>query len=233
MKRIQYYSPIWLVLTLACLMAPVTPLCAREAGARPEINQPYTNPDYDAWVGRFERSGREVFDKRHEIVAAMGLEPGMAVADIGAGTGLFTRLFATVVGPTGKVYAVDVSRVFIQNVLRTGREQGLKNIEGIVNTQTDVLLRPASIDLAFICDTYHHFEHPKSTLRSIHRALRPGASLIVIDYQKIAGISSPWVMEHIRAPKEAVIHEVEAAGFRLIEENKLLQDNYFLRFRKS
>jgi len=226
-------STVWLLLGLAALAPLFGPLRAQESGARPEINRPYVDPDYETWVSRFERPGREVYDKRHEIVAALGLNPGMAVADIGAGTGLFTRLFAAKVAPTGTVYAVDVSRIFIDNILRTSKERGLSNVKGIVNTQTDVKLPVDSIDFAFVCDTYHHFEQPAPTLQSIHRALQTGGIMVIIDFRKIAGVSSSWVMGHVRADKGTVIREVEAAGFRLIEDKDLLRDNYFLRFKKS
>lgn len=216
------------------LLGLVPPAWSAEApGARPEINQPYTNPDFQEWVGRFERPGREVYDRRHEIVQAVGLWRGAAVADIGAGTGLFTRLFARSIGPEGKVYAVDISREFVRNIQRVARAEGLANVEGIVNTQTDVRLPPRSIDIAFICDTYHHFEQPKPTLASIHRALRPDGALIIVDYRRVEGQSSAWVLEHVRADQQAVIREVEAAGFRFVEEKGFLRENYFLRFVRS
>ncbi|HAJ92458.1 MAG TPA: SAM-dependent methyltransferase, partial [Gammaproteobacteria bacterium] len=71
----------------------------------------------------------------------------MAVADIGAGTGLFTRLFLSAVEPGGTVYAIDISSTFIENILRSCREQGLSNVKGIVNSQTDIGLPANSINL--------------------------------------------------------------------------------------
>ena len=81
------------------------------------------DPDWQRWVNTFERPGREVYDRRHAIVAASKVRPGMTVADIGAGTGLFTRLFAPAVEPDGTVYAIDISSTFIDNILRTCREK--------------------------------------------------------------------------------------------------------------
>jgi predicted methyltransferase len=209
------------------------PLLPPEQSVRPGINKHYENPKFQDWVNRFERPGREVYDKRYDVIDATGVKPGMAVADIGAGTGLFTRLFSARVGPKGQVIAVDISRVFVENVLRIAKEQGLKNIEGIVNTPRNVSLSPDSIDLAFVCDTYHHFEYPESTLKSIRHALRPEGALIVIDFRKIPGFSSPWVMNHVRTDKKTVIKEIGAAGFKLIEERPLLRSHYFLRFIKT
>ncbi len=205
---------------------------AEEQSVRPGINRYYENPDWRQWVNAFERPGREVYDKRHAIVDATGIVPGMAVADIGAGTGLFTRLFAERVGPQGRVYAVDISRPFIENIVRSSRDQGLTNVEGIVNSQKDAALPPDSIDLAFLVDTYHHFEYPASMLSSIHRSLRPDARLIVIDFRRDPRHSSKWVMGHVRAGKSAVIDEITKAGFRLIDDKALLRTNYYLVFTR-
>jgi ubiquinone/menaquinone biosynthesis C-methylase UbiE len=199
---------------------------------RPGINSYYQNPDWQQWVDTFEREGREVYDKRYAIVEASGVRQGMTVADIGAGTGLFSRLFAHRVGPHGKVYAVDISRPFVENIVRTSREQGLDNIEGIVNNDKETLLPPASINLAFLVDTYHHFEYPGSMLSSIRKALNPGARLIIIDFHRDPQRSSRWVMGHVRAGKERVIEEVTAAGFHLIDDKPLLRTNYYLVFSK-
>lgn len=222
--------PIQAFLLYCCLLFPIG--YARDIGANPEINRPYLNPDIKEWVQRFETEGREVYDKRHEIMAATGVKPGMVVADVGAGTGLFTRLFSVKVGQTGKVIAVDISKPFIENILRTSKAQGLDNVIGLVNTQTDTRLSPNSVDLVFISDTYHHFEFPIPTVQSIRRALRPGGILVVIDFKRAEGVSSPWVMEHVRGGKAEVIKEIEAQGFKLIEDKDFLRDNYFLKFRK-
>jgi ubiquinone/menaquinone biosynthesis C-methylase UbiE len=206
---------------------------ADEPSVRPGINAQYEHPDFQRWQAAFEHSGREVYDRRRDIVAAAGVRPGMAVADIGAGTGLFTLLFAAAVGPTGRVQAVDISKVFVDNILRRSRQAGFGNVEGIVGSPRDVSLPPASVDLAFVCDTYHHFEYPRSMLQSIRRALRPGGTLVIVDYRRAPGQASPWILEHVRAGKETVSAEVSAAGFRLVGEPLLLRENYFLKFRKD
>lgn len=220
---------LFIILALTVAVAAPTFVYAA-AGANPAINAPYEDPEYGQWVERFEQPGREIYDRRQDIAAAAGVKAGMAVADIGAGTGLFSLLFAEEVGPRGKVYAVDVSREFVDNIVRRAREQGLENIFGVVNTQTSTELPPAAVDLAFLSDTYHHFERPAAMLVSIHRALRPGGRLVVIDFERSAGRSSAWVLGHVRADKAQVKREIEAAGFRLIEDRPLLEENFFLVF---
>ena len=221
-----------LALIALLLLACAVPAVARD-GADPAINQPYLDPDFAQWVKRFESPGREVYDQRAAIVTASGVKPGMHVADIGAGTGLFTLLFAHAVGPTGQVTAVDISPTFAANIRRRAQDQKLGNVSTRVNTQTDTGLPPASIDLVFVSDTYHHFEQPRAMLTSIHRALRDGGTLIVIDFERVEGKSTAWVLGHVRADKKQVIHEIEAAGFRLAADTGLLKENFYLRFEKG
>ena len=226
------YLPFALLAGCLGLALVFTPVGAQEQSLSPGINRQYEHPDWSHWVAAFENQGREVYARRHAIVAAAGVRPGMVVADIGAGTGLFTRLFATQVAPAGKVYAVDISATFIDNILRTCRELGLNNVEGIVDTARSTGLPEASIDLAFISDTYHHFEYPASMLASVQRALRTGGRLIILDFRRDPRINSPWIMTHVRAGKDAVIREVQAAGFRFVVEKPVLRSNYFLVFEK-
>ena len=230
MKTYLFRRQIILLLSGLLLVFSVT---AQEQSVRPGINRHFVNPDWQRWVNTFERPGREVYDKRLAIVAASQIRPGMTVADIGAGTGLFTRLFAPKVEPGGVVYAVDISSTFIDNILRTTREQGLTNVKGIVNTPVDVGLPADSIDLAFITDTYHHFEYPRQTMASIHQALRSDGRVIIIDFRRDPRFSSRWVMQHVRGNRVQVIEELQVAGFRLVDDKPLLRTNYFLEFVKA
>jgi predicted methyltransferase len=105
-------------------------------------------------------------------------------------------------------------------------------VVGVVNDPRHVRLPENSVDLVFISDTYHHFEYPRSTLRSIHRALRPGGEMVVIDFKRIPGFSNPWVLNHVRAGESVVTAEITAAGFELVERLDFMQTQYYLRFRK-
>ena len=167
LKTLQRYFLIVVCLNITGL----SDLHAEEQSVRPGVNSYYMDPDWQQWVNRFESPGREVYDRRFDIVKASAVSPGMDVVDIGAGTGLFTRLFSKQVGADGKVYAVDISRAFVDNILRESLEKGLKNVEGVVSSPKDAMLETESIDLAFTVDTYHHFEYPQSMLVSIHKAV--------------------------------------------------------------
>jgi len=215
------------------VLAFAFPLYAQKTSVKPGINDSFETPKVPEYIERFEREGRDVFDHRNEVVAALGLKPGMAVADVGTGTGLFSRMFSPLVGDKGKVYAVDISDEFIAHVERVAKDLKQTNVVGVVCKPDSVELPANSADLVFICDTYHHFEFPHKTMRSIHQALKPGGQVVLIDFHRIEGVSNEWTLNHVRAGQEVFTKEIEDAGFRKIDEKKdLLKDSYFVRFEK-
>lgn len=221
------------LITLLGVLAFLLPAAAQETSVNPGINKNYENPDPGKFSERFEVEGREVYDNRDLIVEKLELKPGMTIADVGAGTGLFTRLMAPGVGPEGTVYAVDIAKTFVDHTVISSRVRGLTQVKGIVCTADDAKLPENSVDLVFICDTYHHFEFPAKTMASIHRALKPDGRLVILDFERIEGVSSDWIMGHVRAGKEVFRSEIEAARFELVEELDLFEENYFLVFRKA
>lgn len=205
----------------------------RDLSINPGINTSFLDPDVDTFVERFEREGREVYDNRERIVAACRITPGMTVADIGCGTGLFTRLLAQATGDEGRVFAVDIAPQFVQHVESDCREAGLTNVEGIVCQPNDVALPNDSIDVAFLCDTYHHFEFPHQTMASLHRALKPGGRVVLVDFHRIPGESSDWILSHMRAGQDTFVAEIQQCGFERLSEDDFLNENYLVVFARS
>ena len=230
--------PLGLLVALVALAGATAParVHAQEDSAAPGINDAYLAQDLkvEEWVERFEGESREIFRLRREIVAALGLGPGKDVADVGAGTGLFVPLMAEVVGADGQVFAVDISPVFSVHLRNRAAEAGLGNVSVVLAQERSVTLAPDSVDVVFVCDVYHHFEYPQDSLASILRALRPGGHFVVIDFERIPGVSRDFVFDHVRAGKEVFTREITDAGFEAVEEVALegLEENYFLRFRK-
>ncbi len=207
--------------------ATAAPLGAQQKESKPDAKKPPAKSDVEKQVQCLEGATREVVVKRDEIVAACELKPGMTVADVGAGTGLFTRLLAPKVGPGGKVFALEIKKDLVEHLQKTCREQKLDNVETLLSTPKSTELPPASIDMAFICDTYHHFDHPREMLASIRSALRPGGWLVNLDYHKAGKMK-----DHVRSDKKTVCAEIEAAGFTLVDENEKIPEHHFLRFTK-
>lgn len=226
-----------LLLVLGCLTSFAKETPAPETSAKPGINKNFLDPDLkvDEWLQKFEVESRELFHNRKELLAACGVKPGMTVADIGAGTGLYTRMFAEAVGDKGWVYAVDISPKFLEHIQARAKQEGQHNITSVLCPEDSVSLPPASIDLAFICDVYHHFEYPKASMASLARAMKPGATLVLVDFKRVEGVTSDWILSHVRAGKEVFRKEIEDAGLSFVEEVKIdgLKENYVLRFRKD
>ncbi len=223
---------------IATLIAlPVLFWSCHEASVNPGINTDFLNPDLDVdgMVERFETESREIAKERVRIADAVGIRRGQSVADIGAGTGLFTGLFASRVGAEGQVYAVDISAPFIEHLEAKIQDAGMSQVQAVLCKEDSVELPAGSVDVAFICDTYHHFEYPQSTMESLHSAVRPGGSLVVVDFHRVVGARGDWVLEHIRAGQDVFTSEIEAAGFRFVEEVEIegLEENYFLRFERK
>ena len=218
-------------LTLAvCVL--VSPAMAQEESAKPGVNKKYKNPDIQKSMKSLESENREVFKHRKEIIALLDLKPGLDVADVGAGTGFFSRMIAKEVGPDGAVYAVELARDFVENLKRIATEESLPNLKPIQCNEESTTLPAESVDLVFVCDTYHHIEFPYHTLDSIHQALRPKGQLVIIDYERIKGISPESRYEHVRCGKGTVTDEVKDAGFDFIEEIPLMKQQWIRRFQK-
>ncbi len=229
---------LWTALCLltACAGSPAAPLApGAEAPVRKGLNDRFLVEDLsvDDFVQIFELESREIAAKRSEILASMQIEPGDDVADVGAGTGLFLAPFSEAVGATGTVYAVDISTGFVEHLRERAQEEDLQNVEVVLCTEKDVLLPANSVDAVLICDVFHHFTSPTTTMGSIFRSVRPGGELFLVDFERIPGVSREWVIGHVWAGKETFRSLVEDSGFRFVEEIDVgLSENYMLRFRR-
>jgi SAM-dependent methyltransferase len=108
-----------------------------------------------------------------------------------------------------------------------------KNVVSVLGTERGIGLPPRSIDLAFLCDVYHHFEQPQPMLASIREALRDDGELFVVDFIREPGRSPEWVFAHVRAAEKTVSDEIAAAGFVLSSVDHSFRDSYALRFRRG
>ncbi len=232
MRRAMFLA---IFLATSILLGAFFPGCSASDPAGPkDINESFKDPGADPqrWVDRFEVESREVYAARAAILEAIGPETGDRVADVGAGTGLFVALIADRVGPEGKVYAVDISPSLVEHM--RSRFGDRPEVAVVASAEDSTRLEPGSVDRVFTSDTYHHFTYYEEMLASIHQALVPGGELVILDFERIPGVSAEWLLGHVRADKQTVIAEVEAAGFTLEEEVEVegLEENYFLRFRK-
>lgn len=196
-----------------------------------DINARYEEQnDAKQWAEQFERGSREVFRRRPEILAALGLRPGMRVADVGAGTGLFTLDLAKAVGSDGVVFAVDVQSYFLDHIGQKAKKGGHSNVQLVRATQESVKLDPASVDLVLMVDAYHHIEKPAPYLATLHAAIEPEGRLVIIDYDR-ENSDRAWLKDHLRGSADEFRAEIESAGFELVDRHEgVLEENFFFEF---
>jgi SAM-dependent methyltransferase len=192
------------------------------------------NINLDVWLERMEVGSRELYSARDAVVAAMRLKEGDVVADIGAGTGLYTLLFAEAVGPSGRIYAEDIEALFLDLIIQRTEDSGLENVTAVLGRENDVTLPENAVDVVFIADTYHYFGDREAVMKSVYRSLKPGGSLVIVDYDLKPGAERPDEKSHVRFGKAGVISEIEYIGFTLAGEPAVdgLEENYFVRFLK-
>jgi protein-L-isoaspartate O-methyltransferase len=179
------------------------------------------------WLERPERMQEERPDL---LLAELKLQPGMVVADIGAGSGYHVRRMADVVGKTGKVYAVDVQPQMVQMLSAIAREARYNQVKPVLSSVDNVKLPPASIDLALMVDVYHELEFPFEVMRSLVAALKPGGRVAFVEYRA----EDPNVpIKALHKMSEAQIRrEAEAVGLGWERTSKVLPWQHLVVFRK-
>lgn len=184
----------------------------------------------DRYIKALEAPTRDAWQQPEKVVATLALKPGESVADLGAGPGYFTLRFARAVGPTGKVYAVDISREMLDYLGKQAKAEHLLNIEPVLAQPHNPELPAASVDLIFICDTLHHISDRANYYSLLIRALKPGGRLVNIDFHKQPLPVGPPV--EMKIPKAEMIQEAEAAGFHLVRQYDFLKYQYYLVFER-
>jgi ubiquinone/menaquinone biosynthesis C-methylase UbiE len=197
--------------------------------ARPAAAQ-LANRTAEEWINSLETASRMQSLKTADTIAKLGLKPGQLVADIGAGTGVFSIRFAPVVRPGGKVYAEDVDEKLLEHILETAGEQGITNIETVYGDFDDPGL-PVPVDLAFINDVLHHIEHRDVFLKNLAGYLKPGGRVAIIDFKP--GQGGHTNQPELQVSQEQATAWMATAGLKPVEEIKdLFTDKWFVIYGK-
>ena len=175
-----------------------------------------------------ERSEREQEEAPEKALDAIGITPGMVIADVGCGTGYFTRRMAKRTGAGGKVYGVDIQPRMIESLKKNLASEGITNVEGIVSKEDDPMLPAGAIDLILMVDVYHEFGNPQVMLRKMREALKPTGRMVLLEYRK-EDPKVPIRFEHKMTVEEAKA-EIEAEGFRLDKVISTLPRQHILVF---
>ena len=222
------------------LLLTVLPLAfsmAASAQIAKKANEGYQTVEDRARVAKgLGGDDREERQKPRELLAAIGIEPGSTIADVGTGVGFMLPYFLERIGPEGKIYAEDIQQQFLDDVEKKKAEQGWSNVVTILGEQIDPKLPKGEIDLAFILDAYHHFNHPGDTMKMIGESLAPNGRVVMIDFYRSREhptMSAERLEGHIRNDRDGFKEEIEEAGFRLIRHFDHLPHQYVLIFQKK
>lgn len=178
-----------------------------------------------------ERPEREQEEKPALVMEALKIKPGEAVADLGAGTGYYTRRMAAKVGPKGTVYAVDIQPEMLDILTNKMAELNFHNVKPVLGTITDPKLPPASVDLILMVDVYHEFDHPYEMTTGMVKALKPGGRLVFVEFRgedPTVPIKKLHKMAEAQVKKEMAIFPLE-----WVETSEVLPIQHIIIFRKK
>ena len=186
-------------------------------------------------AGGLADPARDEKQKPGELIRAMGLQPGMTVADVGTGIGYMLPFLSRRVGADGHVIAEDIFDDFLASAKQRAENQKLQNVTFVKGTETDPKLPEAGVDIVLALDVYHHFDYPEKMLAAIHKSLKPGGKLVVVEYYKRQeAMPGGRALTHIRLDMADVIKEIEVNHFHLIAEQEHVPDSqYLLILRKN
>src|ERR1700691_6561718 len=181
---------------------------------------------------------REERQRPRDIVDAMDLKPGGAVADVGTGVGFMLPYLSHAVGDTGRVYGEDIQNDFLDKAKVKAQLSRLNNVQFVLGTDRDPNLPADSLEGVLVLDVYHHFDYPEAMLEHVRDSLLSDGKLVIVEYFKrpgaMPGSDQNRAVEHIRLDQDGLIQEVEANGFRLISKRDLLpKSQYIAIFEKK
>ncbi len=220
------------ILVMSMSAGPAAPPPAHGHGHGHGDHGDHGNPaDFDGYVAKLEDPERDAWQKPDEVVGALGLRAGQVVCDIGVGTGYFARRFAAAVGPTGRVFGVDVEPRMLAALAQRLQAEGILNVTPVMGLPADPLLPAAACDVITVVDTYHHFPDGPAYLRRLGDSLKPGGRLVNIDFHKRALPVGPPV-DHLVARAD-FLADAARAGFTLRAEHTMLPHQYFLVLQRD
>ena len=182
----------------------------------------------EKWAHVFDDPKRDAWQKPHEVIAALDLQPDAVIADIGSGTGYFAVRLGNMV-PKGRVYGVDVEPDMVKYLAERAKREKRGNVFAVTGTPSDPRL-PEKADVVLLVDVYHHIEDRERYFRNLGTSLKPGGRIAIIDFRMDSPEGPP---KAARIAPEKVIAELENAGYEVTTQHDFLPNQYFLVFRQD
>jgi len=170
---------------------------------------------------REERLERMYIDS---IIEKLAVKPGQKIADIGAGSGLFSRKIAMKIAPHGIVYAIDINKHLLDHINKTNKKEGITNIITVLAKETDPQI-PELVDLIYICDTLHYIDEQEKYIKTMSSYLKNGGKIAVVDFK------INWPPLSIKFTKDDLINWMNTAGLTLIEDYDFIEDEFLMIFK--
>ncbi len=211
----------------------LTALCVTLAGSAlaEEQHQHRCPDDIKQYLEHLDSTERDRYQKPAEVIDALKLKPGMAIADLGSGSGYFTRRFIEAVTETGMVYAVDVEPEMLAYAKESVIHMHTAYTAEFILAQPDNPKLPyESVELLFVCNTIHHLENRLKYFSDLKSSLKPGARIAIIDFYPDERSGDLGFPKHHLASRDTVIAEMVAAEYQLACEHSFLPKQYFLEF---
>jgi len=220
----------FLVATSAC--APPAAPRGVAAGGPHDATARHSFADVEHWRAVFDDPARDAWQKPAALVRALDLRPGACVADVGAGTGYFSRYLSAAVGPGGTVLAVEPELNLVVHLRERAEREGTDNVVPVLASLDNPRLPVGGVDLLLLVDTMHHLDDRIAYFRRARRFLRPGGRIAVVDWREGELPVGPPPAH--RLARGQVVDELRAAGYALVAEPKdLLPYQYVLIFRPT
>jgi ubiquinone/menaquinone biosynthesis C-methylase UbiE len=173
----------------------------------------------EEWVTTLEGPQRLATLKIDEVLARLSLKPGMVVADIGAGTGVFSRPLAKAVAPAGKVYAVDIQQDLLDYINKRDKEEHIGNVQTVLGEFDDPKLPARNVDLAFINDVLHHIQHRAAYLKALGTYLKPAGRIAIIEMDTNDPKTPHRKQPELLVGRDEILKWMSDAGFKLAQEH--------------
>ena len=207
-------------------------VCCAALGAQvaKEANSRYKTPEGREGVAKtLAGPDREQRQKPRELVEAMGIKPGMSVADIGTGVGYMLPFLSQAVGSEGRVFAEDIFDDFLAKAKQRAADEKLGNVTFVKGTERDPMLPAGGMDIVLALDSFHHYDYPAEMLAGIHRAIKPGGRFVLVEYyRRKEAMPGQNAMQHIRLDKADVIKEITGNHFRYVSDHDHVKGSQYM-----